>query len=171
MTSLPLMAQWTGEAFEPLPRFRKQCDVDFVVGERYVLATVEERSAASHRAYFATVNEAWANLPEGMGEQFPTADHLRKFALIKCGFADERNIVCSSIAEALRLSAFIKPMDAYAVVQSRGAVVTVWTAKSQSMRAMGKEDFIRSQTAVREFIASMIGVSTDDLASAGRAMG
>jgi hypothetical protein len=164
------MAEWSGEAFVPLPRFRKQCDADFVIGERYVLATVEERSAASHRAYFATVNEAWGNLKDSDADRFPTADHLRRFALIKCGFADERQIVCRSAAEATRLSAFIAPMDAYALVVARGPVVTVWTARSQSMRAMGKDEFLRSQTAVREFIAALIGVSDADLsANAGKA--
>ena len=165
MTSLPIMAEWDGEGFRPLPRFRKQCDAEFVVGERYRLETVEERSAASHRAYFATVNEAWANLPEDQADRFPTPTHLRKFALIKCGFADERQIVCRSAAEAVRLSAFIAPMDAYALVVARGPVVTVWCAKSQSLRAMNKDEFLRSQNAVREFIAAMIGVPAETLAS------
>lgn len=167
MTSSLLMAEWSGDSFVPLARFRRQCDTEFVVGERYRLTTMEERSEKSHRAYFAAVNEGWANLPESAGDQFPTSEHLRKFALIRCGFADERQIVCSSGAEALRLAAFIKPMDTYAVVQARGAVVTVWTAKSQSQRAMGKQEFMRSQEAVREFIASMIGVSGDELAKTG----
>ena len=169
MTSSLLMAEWNGESFTPLPRFRRQCDAEFVVGERYRLTTMEERSEKSHRAFFAAVNEGWSNLPENVGDQFPTSEHLRKFALIRCGFADERQIVCSSGAEALRLAAFIKPMDTYAVVQTRGPVVTVWTAKSQSMRAMGKQDFQRSQEAVRDFISSMIGVSGDDLAKQGEA--
>jgi hypothetical protein len=166
---IPILAEWDGDVFRPLPRFRKQCDADFVVGERYKIATIEERSAASHRAYFATVNEGWANLPEDQAERFPTSDHLRKFALIKCGFADERQIVCRSAAEATRLSAFIAPMDAYALVVARGPVVTVWTARSQSMRAMGKDEFLRSQAAVRELIATMIKVKPDELERAGEA--
>jgi hypothetical protein len=164
------MAEWTDDGhFVPLARFRKQCDADFVVGARYRLTTIEERSEASHRAYFATVAEGWANLPEGQAERFPTPDHLRKFALIKCGFADERQIVCRSAAEATRLSAFIAPMDTYALVVARGSVVTVWTARSQSMRAMGKEEFLRSQAAVRELIASMIAVKPEELQQAGEA--
>jgi len=170
MTSLPIFATWTGEAFAPLPRQRKWCDATFVVGDRYQLATIEERSAASHRAYFATVNEGWANLSEDQAERFQSPDHLRRYALIKSGFADERQIVCSSAAEALRLSAFIKPMDTYAVVSVRGPVVTVYTAKSQSIRAMKKDEFLRSQAAVREFIAALIGVKPDELERAGEAI-
>lgn len=169
MTSSLLMAEWTGEAFVPLARFRKQCDAEFVVGERYRLTTVEERSAASHRAYFATVAEGWANLKDSDAERFPTPDSLRKYALIKCGFADERQIVCRSAAEATRLSAFIAPMDAYALVVARGPVVTVWTARSQSMRAMGKGQFLKSQAAVRDLIAAMIEVKPDELERAGAA--
>jgi hypothetical protein len=167
MTAIPCV--WSGEAFLPARGFQKRADQFFVVGERYIMEPVEERSAASHRAFFATVNEAWSNLKDSDAERFPTATHLRKFALIKCGFADERQIVCRSAAEATRLSAFIAPMDAYALVVARGPVVTVWTARSQSMRAMGKDEFLRSQAAVRELIATMIKVKPDELERAGEA--
>jgi hypothetical protein len=158
------MAEWTDDGhFVPLSRFRKQCDAEFVIGERYRLTTIEERTAASHRSYFASVTEGWGNLRDSDAERFPTPDHLRKFALIKCGFADQRQIVCRSGAEAVKVAAFVAPMDTYAVIGRSGPVVTVWTAKSQSLRAMGKKEFADSQNAVREFIAGLISVTPDDL--------
>src|SRR3546814_9642927 len=59
--------------------------------------------------------------------RFATPDHLRRWALIRAGYRDERSIVCASKAEAQRLAAFIKPMDDYAVVLVSEAVVKVCT--------------------------------------------
>jgi hypothetical protein len=155
--------QWDGEAMRVRPSFRRQADQMFCIGETYTMAPVEDRSAASHRHFFAAVNEAWANLPEGMGETYPTAEHLRKAALIRAGYRDERSIVCASKAEALRVAAFIKPMDEYALVAISEAVVRVFTAQSQSLRAMGKAAFQKSKDDVLEALAAMIGVRAEEL--------
>lgn len=165
----PIIYQWSGEAMEPLPRFRKLCDQQFCVGEQYRMEAREERSMASHNFYFASIHEAWSNLPEDQAERFPSAEHLRKYALIRAGFRDERSISCASKAEALRVAAFIKPIDDYAVVIARDALVVVYTAKSQSVRAMGKADFQASKDAVLDVIAGLIGVAPDALAEAGKA--
>ena len=161
MTAI-LLFSWDGEAMTPLPRFRKASDQEFVVGEQYRLEVQEERSARSHSHFFACVGEVWKNLPEEM--DFPSPDHLRKFALIKRGFFDERSIVCASTEEAARVAAFVQPMDDYAVVIARDATVKVFTAKSQSMRSMGKREFQKSKDAVLEYLSSLIGVEPDALA-------
>src|SRR3990167_2600442 len=111
----PVHFTWDGDAMLPLWRFKKLCDKEFVVGQSYPLTVQEERSANSHRHYFASVASAWRNLPEDVAEQYPTSEHLRKWALIKCGYADQRSIPLASKAEALRVAAFIKPMDDYAI--------------------------------------------------------
>ena len=164
----PVAFRWDGEAMLPLhPRI---ADKQYVVGEIYRLEPREERSAASHAHYFASITEAHSNLPDDSAERFPTPDALRKFALIRAGFRDERSIVASSKAEALRLAAFIKPMDEFAVVTVKDAVVIVYTAKSQSMKAMGKADFEASKKAVLDIVAQMIGSNADTLQrNAGRA--
>lgn len=149
--------RWTGEAMMPLPSFAKRCDAEFVVGAIYNLEAIEGRSAKSHAHYFASINEAWQNLPEAMVEQFPTSEHLRKWCLIRAGYHQSRDIVVSSKAEAQRLAAFVKPMDSYAVVVARAAVVTVYTAESQSQKAMGKQRFQESKDAVLSLLAAMIG--------------
>ena len=154
---------WTGEAFEPLPGFRKRADAAFVVGQVYHMEAVEERSARTHKHYFFCINEAWQSLPDHFAERFPTPEALRKFALIKAGFADSRQIVAASRAEALRLAAFIRPMDEYAVVSASEAVVTVWTAQSQSLRAMGKERFKASKDAVLAAIETMLDLEPGTL--------
>jgi|SRR5579883_626308 len=160
----PIPCHWDGESFTPAsPHWARVADRHFVVGQTYPMEVREDRSIASHRHYFAAINSAWENLPEDLVERFPTADHLRKFALIRCGYADQRSIACASKAEARRLAAFIKPMDTFAVVTVTEATVTVWAAKSQSMRAMGKRDFVESKAKVLDYIAGLIGTSASAL--------
>ena len=157
----PIGFQWNGEAMVPLrPRL---ADRHYVVGSTYWLVPHEERSTASHAHYFAAVNEAWQNLSDEQAMRFSTPEHLRKWALIEAGYRDERSIVCSSKAEALRLAAFIKPMDDFAVVTVSDAVVRVYTAHSQSYRAMNRKTFEESKRKVLDKVAGLIGVSAADL--------
>jgi hypothetical protein len=165
MSALPFVCRWRDDkVLEPVGRSRHECDAQFIVGKIYRLDNIEDRSAKSHSYYFACLAEAWRNLPEDQSERFPTPDHLRKFSLIKQGFRDERSIVCGSNALALRIAAFVRPMDEFAVVTVANSVVRVWTAKSQSLSAMGKVDFEASKNAVLGYVATLIGTSADELA-------
>ncbi len=158
MQGIPPMAfQWDGEAM--VPRMPKLADRHFVVGEVYRLVEHHDRSRATHNHYFAVINEAWLNLPEREAERFPTSEHLRKWCLIKSGYRDEKSIAAGSKAEAQRIAAFVRPIDGFAVVVVSEAVVTVYTAKSQSMRAMGKQAFQASKQAVLDIVAGMIDVA------------
>ena len=153
--------RWNGESMIPLrPR---AADRDFIVGEAYTLEVVEQRSGPQHRFYFAALAEAWRNLPEALAEEYPDSETLRKKALIRTGYRDERSIVCASKAEARRVAAFIEPMDRYAIVTVSEAVVRVYTARSQSVRAMGRAEFGESVEKVLAFCANLIGVSGGEL--------
>ena len=166
-----ILCQWDGEAFVPISAvWGRRADASYVAGQEYMVEGNEPRSMASHNQYFAAVTEAWKNLPEETADRFPTVDHLRKWCLIKAGYRDERTVACSSKAEAQRIAAFIKPMDSFAVVVVHEATVTVYTAKSQSMKAMGKQDFQESKAKVLEILAGMIGTTSAALQdNAGRA--
>jgi len=164
MTPLPFT--WDGESLKPAPGFAKRADAQFVIGQRYMMEPIEERSAISHRHFFACVNDVFANLPDHLAERFASPESLRKFALIKAGYADSRQIVCASKAEAQRVAAFIRPMDVYAIVEVREAVVTVWTAQSQSVKAMGKAAFQESKDRVLDVLAAMIDATPKQLGRA-----
>lgn len=166
MTSALIPFEWTGEAMVPLPNFAKRCDEKFVVGERYRMDVVEARSHRSHSHFFACVHDAWMTLPEEYTERFPTAEHLRKWCLIRAGFRDERTIVTASKAEAQRFVKFMRPLDDYAVIVARETVVVVWTAKSQSMKAMGRKEFQRSKEAVLAECAKLVGAEPKDFGRA-----
>lgn len=159
-------ATYRDGAFHPTNRFHNVVAAEFGEGELVRLERHEERSGKSHNHFFASLQDAWANLGEDAAERFPTSEHLRKWALIKAGYRDERTIVCASKAEARRIAAFVKPIDDYAVVIAREAVVAVLTAKSQSVRAMGRADFQASKEAVLQIVAEMIGAQPDQLGKA-----
>jgi hypothetical protein len=163
----PLFYFWDGECFKPIPRHAKEADKRFVIGEHYALDHIEERSLKSHRQYFASIRECWLNLPNHIAATFTTAEHLRKHALIRTGFFDKRSIQAANKTEALRLAAFIRPMDEYAIVTVSGSLVECFTAKSQSHRAMPKGEFQASKTAVLEWIAALIDVAPAALEKAG----
>lgn len=166
----PLPCTWDGEAFVPLPRFAKLADRHYVVGEVLPMVPCQDRSEASHRHFFAAVHDAWANLPEPWSSLFLTSEHLRRYALVKSGYANRMDIACASKAEAVRVVAGLRKLDEYAVVEVSDSVVTIWTAHSQSYRAMGKKTFQESKDAVLSFCASLIGTTPDRLAKeAGKA--
>lgn len=156
MMPTPILFRWSGEAMEPLARFRRHADDAYTVGEVYRLDVQEQRSLISHRHYFATLNDIWLSLPEEYGDRIPSADHMRKFALIRTGYRDERSIVCASKAEAARVAAFLKPMDDFAIVVVNEATVTVYTAKSQSHKAMGGKVFQQSKEAVLQYCQGLV---------------
>lgn len=160
---MPLLLQYNGEGeFRTPSRYwAKEADKQFVVGDHYRLAEHHDRSTASHNQYFAAINEAWESLPDDLLAEYPSPEHLRKKMLVKAGYADERSIVCASKAEALRVSAFVKPMDEYAVVDVREAVVRVYTAQSQKYHAMGKAEFNESKQKVLDQIDKLLGVNRD----------
>lgn len=159
----PLTFDWNGEAFVPIKRHAKEADKRFVVHELYALEAIQQRSWKSHKHYFASVYEGWLNLPEAESAKFATSEHLRKHALIRGGYFDKRSIACSSKAEALRLAAFIKPFDEYAVVTVSGALVEHYTAQSQAQNVMGKERFEGSKRAVLDYIANLLDVPASEL--------
>jgi hypothetical protein len=138
--------------------FASRADKDFVVGEVYSMVEHHDRSANSHRHYFAVIADAHGNLPDELLDQYPTTEHLRKKALIFKGYRDERMLACKSDAEAQKMAAFVKPMDDFAVVTVRDSIVRVWTAKSQSVKAMGNREFQQSKSDVLDFIDDLLGV-------------
>lgn len=156
----PLLLRYDGDgAFKaPGDYWASKADAEFVAGQTYRLVEHQERSSATHNHYFASIADAWASIPDELLAEYPSAEHLRKKMLIKCGYADERSIVCASKAEAQRVAAFVRPMDGFAVVIVRDAVVRVYTAQSQSYRAMGKAVFAASKEAVLNAIANLLGV-------------
>jgi hypothetical protein len=161
----PCYYRWDGDVMVPMARFKHRCDDQFIIDQVYRLVQEEERSAATHRHFFACLSEGWKNLSDDLAARFPTPESLRHWCLIKSGYADENSIVFDTAKDAKTVAAFIGRMDEYAVVMVSGNVVRRYTAQSQSVRAMDKKTFQESKQAVLELVASMIGVTAAALAS------
>ena len=122
---------------------------------------------ASHRAYFAAINEGFKNLPHSYAARFPSADFLRRWLLIECGWCEEKEFECVSPKHAKALRTFIRTEDAYVRINSHPTIVIVRKAKSQSLAAMGKNDFEASKRDTLDLLESMVNVPKGTLMREG----
>jgi hypothetical protein len=156
----PIWMTYEGDGFKLLPGYsQKLADKHYVIGEKYRMLNEHERSAKSHRHYFACIKDAHSNMPESMLELHPSPEALRKHALIRTGYCDQNTFVCASAAEARRMAAWLTPVDEFCIIVSARNVVTRYTAKSQSVKAMGNVVFQLSKDAVLTWIAEQIGTT------------
>ena len=163
MITAPLHFRWSGEAMQPIGHTAREANTLFVVGERYQMEVIEEHSEAHRRWYFARVRELWNNLPDDLSDRWPSPTHLRKFALIECGFSTERVMVCATKAEARRWAAFIQPMSGFGIVTVKNCVVRIFEPKSQRARGgMLKKEFEASADAVLRYCEDLIGVERNE---------
>lgn len=140
-----------------------------------VFVTIEHgRSGRTHKHQFAWLKDAWQNIPDDlMGMPWAeTPETLRKHALIATGYHQTYTLDCAHEATARRVKAALVAAEAgkhgYAIGRVRGPVVTIWTPESQSTRAMGGKRFQESKTAIMDWIADKIGVTSEELKN-GRA--
>lgn len=166
MSGLPLLFTWDGEAMWPRAAFRKEADRQFVVGETYRLGEIADRSDASHAHQFAFINEAWKNLPERLAADFPTANHLRKRALIETGFFHETILDVGTPEAAVKVATTLRAKDEFAWIVVRGGVVVMREAKTQKRTAMDKAEFQASKDAILEWVSQLIGVEPGALQNA-----
>lgn len=166
----PINLRYEGEGeFKPTsPFWGKRADRFYVVGETYDLVTHQERSSASHAHYFASVNEAWKNLPEDMAERWPSPEHLRKWALIKAGYCVSTTVLFANRKDAEKAAALVIPLDEFSVVDVKETTLTRYVAKSQSYRAMPKGEFQRSKDDVLRVLDELLGTVAGAVAEAGR---
>lgn len=166
-TGAPVEMVWQGGVLRPVsPYWLRRAQKEFGEGEVVRIVRHHERSMGAHNAYFAQIENAWKSLPPMMEERFPSADHLRRYALVKAGYCHSDSIVCPSHADALRVSAFVRGADEFAVVTVNKNVVTRYTPKSQSYRNMDKKTFMESKEKTLEVIADLLGVTAGELDAA-----
>jgi len=152
-----------------VPTKPKLADKAFVIGQRYWLDEVSERSWVSHAHQFVWIDKAWDNLPEALNEAFPTSEHLRKAALIATGWHRERVINAGSRAAAISVAAYARSEDAFAQVMIKGSTVIVRKARSQRMHGhdrMDKAEFQKSKDDILGWISNLIGVAPEQLRGA-----
>jgi hypothetical protein len=162
VTAWRLLFQWDGESLVPANQvWAGRADRDLVVGEKYMVAEYSDRTKRSHDHFFAAVDEAFQNLPESVADRFRDSEHMRKIALVECGYYTETIQHFTTKQDAIR---------AAALATEDGAVVSVYRTycikrvpMSQSYRAMGKAQFQESKDKVLQWISDLIGVQRDEL--------
>ena len=170
----PILFTWNGDAMVPHPRFKRLCDQYFTVHEEYPLEVVENRSLAGHRGFMASVAEGWNNLSEENAKHFPSPEHLRKWALVQCGYASLEETVFDSERDARKFAAMVRRHEEYAVIKVKGNVVQIWTPRSQAMYGpdrMKRPEFEESSRAVLDLIATMSRTTRGELQKEGRRHG
>lgn len=167
---------WSGREMVPLDRFRMLANRQFRPGREYALIPHRGRSEKAHGLYFKCIQTCWENLPDqwrrsrdNNHERFPTSEHLRKWALIQEGYADEHTLACESEEKAREVATLARSLDGYAVIRVSGDIVIVWTAQSQDHHHMGHDDFQRSMDKVLGRLSSMLGISIDELTDNAKA--
>jgi hypothetical protein len=98
----------------------------------------------ARRRYFAIVKESFENLPAHLEEKFPTAEHLRKWCLIRAGWCEIKDLVTTSKSQSHEIAALMRHLDRYAVISVNEQLVIVATAKSQTRKAQPKAQFMET---------------------------
>ena len=156
-------ARWSDETFQVSPHVAGRLGKMLEHGETVQLDLVDARTLIDHNHYFACIKVAFDNLPEDIGADFKTPEHLRKWALIKAGYCTTVNTVCKSHAEAMRLALFARMIDEYAISTVERRVVTTYRATSQSYDTMSRKAFHKSKDAVLDVLSKLLGTSVDEL--------
>jgi hypothetical protein len=176
MKTEPVAFIWSGREMVPLDRYRTLANRQFRPGREYALIPHRDRSMKAHGLYFKAVEIAWQNLPEHWQlrrdsnlQRFPTSTHLRKWALVQEGYADEHVTPCENHEMAMQVAALARTLDEYSIIVVSDNVVTVWVAQSQDHHNMGHDEFQRSMDKVLSRVSDMLGISTDDLCQNAKA--
>lgn len=164
-SDLPFPFEWDGEAMRPPPgAWSLRAAARYAKGKRYLFVEQNIRSKRSHDHYFAALNDAWSNLPERLAADFPTEEHLRKYALIKTGYYHLQIDVMDTERDAQRLAVAARRHD-FEIVKVTGTAVYRFSPKSQSIAAMGADEFQKSKQAVLDYVSGLISVSPETLAA------
>jgi len=164
----PQQFVWKAENSVMVPIRRTLADKVYVDGETYRLAVEEERSMASHNHYFAAIADVHETLDDAMTLMLPTPEHLRKYALIKCGFYNCTFEVFDTPEDAAKFGYILSKTDPFCVVQIEGNCAQIFTAQSQSKSAMGALQFKESKRRVLEYVETLIEAREREILAGGK---
>lgn len=120
----------------------------------YVLSMKEDRSDEHHRWWFAVIRKAWATLPDRYGDRWPTAEHLRKWLLIRAGHCETLDVATDNVME---VAAGFRWQDPYAVLIVKDSTVQISRAKSQKYKRQDQEEFQEVTTRCIDLLAQVLG--------------
>lgn len=154
MTSYPL--QYLGED-RFICRHRGRSDKELVIGETLTWEIVHQRSSATHRHLFACIKNAWDSLPEALAAEFPSPEHLRKWALIQIGHCTMTRLAFANNGEAMKAATLMRDIDGYAEIGVAGTAVVMRRAKSIAVRAVSRNEFGEIKDKLLTTLSQLIG--------------
>lgn len=133
-------------------------------GKIYDIEIVQERSQKSHGHFFASLSEAFSNLPELHRLDIPSIEHLRKRALIHTGWAHTFKIPCASGRAMNDLWKLMRETDEYVVClpDPKTHVLTVYKARSMSKKEMRPKEFQQCKDDVLKWAWGLVGMEPPD---------
>lgn len=152
----------------PQTRFNSLCSRQFVPGEEYALAPIDEVSQHDRGGLFAAVRAAWENLSEEFDGKFPTVEHLRKWALIEVGHHTQAEYALATKEDAEKMALAARRLDEYARIAIHEQVVVIRTAKSIAAHAIKSVEFKALKKKVLDLVGSMSNSTAADLDREGK---
>ena len=110
------------------------------------------------RRFFAMLRDVHGNLPDHLRQRWPSSETLRKHALIAVGHCDVMTVVAGSKTAAPSIAAAFRSKDSYCIVDVRGDVLTIYTAKSMARRFLLKAQFHEVASKVWDWIYKETGI-------------
>jgi hypothetical protein len=167
MNPRPVDYVCTEDGFKPVDRMRWLHRRQYAIGKVYKLAPFEERTHAAHGSFFKAINLSWKNLPEAEAKRFPSAEHLRKYATIRCGYSDEHIFPFDTPESAEALLPVLRDLyGEFAIIKISENVINVFTAKSLKMTgdgALNEQEFKKARRDILDYCAGLIGVTAKTL--------
>jgi hypothetical protein len=108
--------------------------------------------------FFAILRDIHGNLNDDLRRRFPSHETLRKHALIAVGWCDVMTVVAGSKAAAPGIAAALLSKDQYCLIDIRGDVLTMYTARSMSRRGLLKPQFLEVSEKVFAWIEAETGI-------------
>lgn len=115
----------------------------------------------ARRFFFAALRDAHANLRPEHLERWPNAEILRKHGLIAIGYCDAVTVACGSKASAPQIANTFRLLNQYAIASVKGDVVTVFTARSMSRRALPKKEFLEVSRRLFNWLYAETGIDAE----------
>lgn len=162
------------EKFSAIAKRQFEANVEYRAGDWVIGGDV--RSTQHHKRYFAALNQAFANFPEGVEKRWPTVEHFRAWALVETHWCNEKEIDCISEKHAMALATFSRSEAPFARIKivvspvtKKKTLVFIWVPMSQDYASMDKDTFKKSSDDVLDLAAAFVKVPRGKLlAEAGR---
>jgi hypothetical protein len=108
--------------------------------------------------FFAILRDIHGNLNDDLRRRFPSSETLRKHALVAAGWCDVMTVLAGSKSAAPGIAAAFQVKDRYCIIDIRGEVLTIYTARSMMRPALLKHQFLEISEKALDWILTQTGI-------------